>query len=122
MRLSLKSVSLLFSFLLLTVFSAHAFAENLITPPETEGEPVAVATIPGDAEGRGESVIQLFENRDGTKIRVLKVNGFIYRVEVTPPKGPTYLLIDGDGDGRFERQLSGYDQRLAIPHWVLFRF
>ncbi len=52
-------------------------------------------------------------------IREYRVNGELYAIEIRPSSGPSYYLVDQDGDGNFERQ-SG--DRIAVPQWVLKTF
>ncbi|RAR60803.1 DUF2782 domain-containing protein [Onishia taeanensis] len=49
-------------------------------------------------------------------IEEYRVNGQLYAIKITPKVGPSYFLIDEDGDGNFARQ-SG--DQVAIPSWVL---
>ncbi|WP_372613369.1 DUF2782 domain-containing protein [Halomonas sp.] len=52
-------------------------------------------------------------------IREYRINGELYAIEIRPSVGPSYYLVDDDGDGDFERQ-SG--DRIAVPRWVLKTF
>lgn len=52
-------------------------------------------------------------------IREYRVNGELYAIEIRPARGPSYYLVDHDGDGNFERQEG---DRIAVPEWVLHRF
>ncbi|RDB42081.1 DUF2782 domain-containing protein [Halomonas sp. DQ26W] len=49
-------------------------------------------------------------------IREYRVNGLLYAIEIRPARGPSYYLVDHDGDGNFERQEG---DRIAVPQWVL---
>ncbi|MFC3283269.1 DUF2782 domain-containing protein [Litchfieldella rifensis] len=49
-------------------------------------------------------------------IREYRVNGQLYAIEIQPASGPSYYLVDRDGDGNFERQEG---DRIAVPEWVL---
>ncbi|SHF77874.1 Protein of unknown function [Modicisalibacter ilicicola DSM 19980] len=50
-------------------------------------------------------------------IREYRINGQLYAIEIEPAVGPSYFLIDDDGDGDFRRS---DNERIAIPSWVLF--
>ncbi|MGC3875324.1 DUF2782 domain-containing protein [Halomonas sp. GXIMD04776] len=50
-------------------------------------------------------------------IREYRVNGQLYAIEIEPAVGPSYFLVDDDGDGDFRRS---DNERIAIPSWVLF--
>ena len=49
-------------------------------------------------------------------VREYRVNGQLYAIEIKPKVGPSYFLVDDDGDGDFRRS---DNERIAIPHWVL---
>lgn len=49
-------------------------------------------------------------------IREYRVNGQLYAIEIQPSVGPSYFLVDDDGDGDFRRSDS---ERIAVPNWVL---
>lgn len=49
-------------------------------------------------------------------VREYRVNGQLYAIEIQPRVGPSYFLIDDDGDGDFRRS---DNERIAIPSWVL---
>ncbi|TDN95915.1 MULTISPECIES: DUF2782 domain-containing protein [Halomonas] len=52
-------------------------------------------------------------------IREYRVNGELYAIEIRPSAGPSYYLVDNNGDGDFEPQDGG---RIAVPQWVLKTF
>ncbi len=52
-------------------------------------------------------------------IREYRVNGELYAIEIRPSSGPSYYLVDHDGDGDFERREG---DRIAVPQWVLQTF
>lgn len=54
------------------------------------------------------------ENRT---IREYRVNGQLYAIKIEPTAGPSYFLVDDDGDGDFRRS---DNERIAVPSWVLF--
>ncbi|MCG7601366.1 DUF2782 domain-containing protein [Halomonas sp. McH1-25] len=49
-------------------------------------------------------------------VREYRVNGQLYAIEIQPRVGPSYFLVDDDGDGDFRRS---DNERIAIPSWVL---
>ncbi|SFH54530.1 DUF2782 domain-containing protein [Modicisalibacter xianhensis] len=49
-------------------------------------------------------------------VREYRVNGQLYAIEIKPKVGPSYFLVDEDGDGDFRRS---NNERIAIPSWVL---
>ncbi|MBB3231765.1 DUF2782 domain-containing protein [Halomonas stenophila] len=62
--------------------------------------------------------ITIRQEEDRT-IREYRVNGELYAIEIRPSTGPSYYLVDHDGDGNFERQQG---DRIAVPQWVIKRF
>lgn len=62
--------------------------------------------------------ITIRQEEDRT-IREYRINGALYAIEIRPSRGPSYYLVDHDGDGNFERQDG---DRLAVPQWILRRF
>lgn len=62
--------------------------------------------------------ITIRQEEDRT-IREYRVNGALYAIEIRPSVGPSYYLVDHDGDGDFERQEG---DRIAVPQWVLKTF
>ncbi|QFU03093.1 hypothetical protein FIU83_15705 [Halomonas sp. THAF5a] len=74
----------------------------------------ALAQSAGDLEPD----ITIREEEDRT-IREYRVNGELYAIEIQPSAGPSYYLVDHDGDGDFERREG---DRIAVPQWVLKTF
>jgi hypothetical protein len=50
-----------------------------------------------------------------------RINGRLFKVKITPASGPSYYLIDMDGDGALETRRHEADN-LQVPHWILFRW
>ncbi|WP_136066350.1 DUF2782 domain-containing protein [Modicisalibacter radicis] len=59
--------------------------------------------------------ITVREEEDRT-IREYRVNGQLYAIEVQPEAGPSYYLVDDNGDGDFRRS---DNERVVPPQWVL---
>lgn len=51
-----------------------------------------------------------------------RVNGQLYMIRVNPSKGPSYYLVDADGDGSLETRQNDLAPDLLIPAWVLKRW
>ncbi|PXX95051.1 DUF2782 domain-containing protein [Halomonas sp. LBP4] len=62
--------------------------------------------------------ITIRQEEDRT-IREYRINGELYAIEIRPSRGPSYYLVDHDGDGNFERQDG---DRIAVPQWILHTF
>ncbi|GAB2793613.1 DUF2782 domain-containing protein [Halomonas shantousis] len=57
---------------------------------------------------------------DNRTVKEYRVNGRLYAIEIVPSVGPSYYLIDDDGDGNFERSNDAND--VVPPSWVLIRW
>ncbi|MBF0428111.1 MAG: DUF2782 domain-containing protein [Magnetococcales bacterium] len=69
-----------------------------------------------------EVVIRKYEDAQGNQVREFVLQGATFEIQVIPANGPPYYLIDNDGDGLFETRINGYEPRIVVPQWVLFRF
>ncbi|RTQ98937.1 DUF2782 domain-containing protein [Halomonas nitroreducens] len=78
----------------------------------------ATAPVLAQSSGDVEPDITIRQEEDRT-IREYRVNGALYAIEIRPSAGPSYYLVDHDGDGNFERQQG---DRIAVPQWVIKRF
>ncbi|MBF0156399.1 MAG: DUF2782 domain-containing protein [Magnetococcales bacterium] len=94
-----------------------------------DGEPVAKGVLVSvvsedlDPDTPGpETVVRLYEDSAGNRVREFVMRGFLFQLEVAPDDGPAYYLVDNDGDGRFETRLVDPEPRLVIPQWVFHRF
>ena len=86
----------------LLALSLNSFAEA----PPVGGD---VTITPSAKKGKVEqTIIEEFKNRG---IRYIKV---------TPKKGPSYYLIDSDGDADMDTRRNELDPNLMIPSWTIF--
>ncbi|MDW5378373.1 DUF2782 domain-containing protein [Halomonas sp. HP20-15] len=70
------------------------------------------------AQDSDESVtpdITVRQEEDRT-IREYRINGQLYAIEIKPKVGPSYYLVDDNGDGDFRRS---DNERVVPPQWVL---
>ena len=57
----------------------------------------------------------------GEVIEEYRINGRLYMIKVTPSIGPSYYLVDKDGDGKMNSRINGpLDDDFIVPQWVLF--
>ncbi|WP_280553397.1 DUF2782 domain-containing protein [Halomonas sp. 25-S5] len=78
------------------------------------------ATAPALAQSGDELQPDITVRQEDERIiREYRVNGELYAIEIRPSSGPSYYLVDHDGDGDFERQEG---DRIAVPQWVLKTF
>lgn len=60
--------------------------------------------------------------RDGEIIEEYRLHGQLYMVRITPRTGPSYYLVDTDGDGNLETRSHELDPGLMIPAWTILRW
>ncbi|MGZ8245232.1 MAG: DUF2782 domain-containing protein [Methylomagnum sp.] len=77
-----------------------------LPPPVQSGEPMEpdVTII-----RRGEETIEEY-----------RINDHIYMVKITPVIGPSYYLVDTNGDGNMDVRRSDNEAGMKVPQWVLF--
>jgi hypothetical protein len=101
-------------FLLFLAVSASAQPSDL--QPVPDGPPSV-------APEKGPAVPEVTIRRVETGvIREFRLGGRLYMIEIAPSVGPSYFLVDTDGDGSLETRYSDLDPRIAIPAWVLLRW
>ena len=59
-------------------------------------------------------------NRNEETIEEYRINGSLYMIKVTPALGPSYYLIDNDGDGVMDTNMSEIYSDFVVPQWVIF--
>jgi hypothetical protein len=73
--------------------------------------PAACATMDGSEAGAPripeDAVEATRTESNGDVVTEYRVNGALSMVRITPARGPTYYLIDSDGDGRLDRTPQG---------------
>ncbi|MDH5299781.1 MAG: DUF2782 domain-containing protein [Gammaproteobacteria bacterium] len=75
------------------------------------------------AQAEGDDVepeITIRSQQNESIIEEYRVNGNLYMIKVTPKKGPSYFLVDSNGDGELDQRKSDLDPHMLIPRWVLF--
>jgi hypothetical protein len=107
------------------------FSQEPLPPGEAEsasgrdsGEPAAIPEPPDlpEAVQSGENMepdITIIKRGKET-IEEYRINGKLYMVKITPSVGPSYYLVDNDGDGNMEARRSQLESGLKVPQWVLF--
>lgn len=86
-------------------------------------EPVPEPPELPDPIESGENIepVITIKRQDDAVIEEYSVNGNVYMVKVTPAVGPSYYLIDNNGDGEFNVRRHELD-RVTVPQWILFRW
>lgn len=58
--------------------------------------------------------------KGGKTIEEYRVNGELYMVRITPSIGPSYYMIDTNGDGNMNVRRSNLERTIQVPQWVIF--
>ena len=115
-------LKILFCFSLVFWYLMPVFAEEAAEQGNLEDIPEP-PVLPEQVES-GEAIepqITIIQRQEST-IEEYRVNGNLYMVKITPSVGPSYYLIDRDGDGRMESRFNGIYDDIVVPQWVLFRW
>lgn len=114
----------LISALLLAVPVTTALAQAVIPPPAEPAEAVQ-REAPSEEEPQGftneESDVEIIQRGDET-IEEYRLNGRLYMIKVTKKGFPPYYLLDRDGDGTMEEQVSEVPADVKPPSWVIKRW
>ena len=67
-----------------------------------------------------EPEITIIQEEDRT-IEEYRANGQLYMIKITPDIGPSYYLMDTDGDGSLETQKHNLANP-EVPNWILLEW
>lgn len=103
--------------------TALLFASSLSLPAYAEkAVEDAIVPPPPPRVQSGEAIepeVTIIEN-DKERIEQYSVNGRVYAAKITPKSGPSYYLIDTDGDGELETRDNDITKGMQVPQWILF--
>lgn len=111
----------LFMALVLLAATTFAYAEqppSLDAVPEPPDLPMPVQS--GEAIEPEPDIIII--KRGDKTIEEYRVNGELYKVKITPSVGPSYYLIDTNGDGNLDVREMAHDNELKTNQWILFEW
>ena len=74
---------------------------------------------PSDVEMQAGGDIRIYSDKQNT-IKEFRASGRVYMIQITPKKGPSYYLVDADGDGDFDTRHNDLSPNLKVPSWVIF--
>lgn len=60
--------------------------------------------------------------KNGETIQEFRRNGKLYMVKVKPAVGPSYFMLDKDGDGVLDVKKNSLDENTNINQWLLFEW
>jgi hypothetical protein len=58
--------------------------------------------------------------KDDASVEEYRINNRLYMVKVVPFIGKPYFLLDNNGDGTLDSEMSQLYRDPVVPHWVLF--
>lgn len=102
------------------VLSSALYAVEPESPPGLE--PLPDAPPPPEPVQSGEPLepeVRIVRKKDAT-LEEYRINGQLYMIKVTPVVGKPYFLLDQDGDGSMETNMSEIYTNFTVPQWVLF--
>ena len=104
--------------------AALLFASSLSLPAYAVDKAIEDAIVPPPPPRvqSGEAIepdVTIIET-DKERIQQYSVNGQVYAVKITPKSGPSYYMIDTDGDGNLETRHNDIEQGMQVPQWILF--
>ena len=107
----------LFSLLLMSAVGAQTHSEEELAPvPKPPQLPDPLKS--GEAIEPEVTIIR----KDDAIIEEYRLDGRLYMTKVTPAVGPSYYLVDRDGDGQMENRMSEIYDDFVVPQWVLFKW
>ncbi|MGA7983129.1 MAG: DUF2782 domain-containing protein [Chromatiaceae bacterium] len=90
-----------------------------VAQPVPEGVPEAPSLPPPSYQGETvEPEVTIIETEKST-IYEYRVHGQLYMVKVKPVVGPSYYMLDTNGDGVLDTQQNRVWNN-AVPQWLLF--
>lgn len=107
--------------ILLLVFSATAAHAVEDVPPQGLTPLPEIPDMPPPVES-GETMepdVTIIKKGKDT-IEEYRIHNRLYMVKIKPAIGPSYYLIDSDGDGTMDHRRGTVEEGMNIPRWVLF--
>jgi hypothetical protein len=95
--------------------TAAAAEQQPLEPLPDEAPPPPDVLQSGEVMEPDITIIQKEEER----VEEYRMRGRLYMVKVTPSVGPSYYLLDSDGDGRLESRMSQLQSNFVVPSWVI---
>lgn len=103
------------AFIFLTDFHA-CYADESANAPEPPELPAQIQT--GEEMQPDITIVK----KGGETIQEYRRNGKLYMVKVKPAAGPSYIMLDKDGDGVLDVKKNYLDENTNINQWLLFEW
>jgi hypothetical protein len=104
--------------LLPLLFLAPALAQTSPKPIEEAPLPPKVQVSPAEEDAPAVNIRR--DEATGDVVEEYRVNGRLQMVKVTPQRGPSYQLLDTNGDGKLDR--SDYEGNVRPVYWTLYEW
>lgn len=101
--------------LIAALCSAARAGEQQLEPLPDEPPPPPESVHSGEALEPDVTIIQ----RGEETVEEYRIHGRLYMVKITPSAGPSYYLLDSDGDGKLESRMSDLYSNFVVPSWVI---
>jgi hypothetical protein len=103
-----------------------ALAAEPVTSPAPASEPSEQVSIPEkipspDADDNAPTV-SIRTGDNGDLIEEYRHNGRVTMVRITPLRGPTYALMDTNGDGRLDEVDGESNGGIAPVYWTIYQW
>ncbi len=99
--------------ILLAGITTRVWADTTPVPEPPDLPPVVESGAPLEPDvtiiRRGQELIEEY-----------RIKGRLYMIKVKPKIGPSYYMLDSDGDGNMDVRRSDLEKDMQIPQWVLF--
>lgn len=108
--------------LLLVLLPAPGYSADSARPPDLvplDDQPDIPAPIEsGETMQPDVTIIK----RGKETVEEYRVNNRLYMVKITPAIGPSYYMMDTDGNGTLDQRQGTMQEGMKIPQWVLFNW
>lgn len=103
--------------LILMLFTIGLSAEEPVKLEDLPDAPPPPSAVESGEELEPE--VTIIHKEDAT-YEEYRINGNLYMVKVTPVAGPSYYIVDQDGDGVMDTNMSEIYDNFVVPQWVIF--
>jgi hypothetical protein len=100
------------------VFSGAVLAQGTPAPREEPPLPPKVQVPPSEEDAPTVNIRR--DDSTGDVVEEYRQNGRLYLVKVTPRKGPSYQLLDTNGDGKLDR--ADHEGGVRPVYWTLYEW
>jgi hypothetical protein len=114
------SLRYVLAFLLIMLSGTGFSAETEQRPPDLvplDDQPDIPAPIESGETMQPDVTIT---KRGKDTVEEYRINDRLYMIKITPVIGPSYYMVDTDGNGTLDQRRGTVQEGMKIPQWVLF--